>query len=149
MKLFSQTSPIWKYEKIGKSNLTLGGYGCTTSCIADASSYFEEEQNPYNISKMDLYTKDGLVLWKNIGKCFKKFEFEYRYYDYFPKIINAALADPDKVVLLNVSNKKHWVFLMGRSIPLFGYRVSDPYPFPAKVTRRKDIAGFTVLRHKK
>ena len=149
MNFFSQNSPTWKEVKIGRSPWTLGSKGCTTTCVSDASSYFQEEKTPDKLSQKGLtYTLDGLLLWSSIGRVFKKFEFEWRFYSYDKKRIDSAYKDPNKVVLLNVAKGSHWVFLVGRHIPFLGYKISDPFPFPAKTYYRNDIIGGAILKRK-
>jgi hypothetical protein len=148
MIFFSQNDPRWKTDKIGKTTLTLGAFGCTTSCVGDASLYFNEEKTPKVLAKSLEYTKDGLLVWSSIGKVFKKFEFEWRFYTLDRARIDTAFKDPNKVVLLNVDNRRHWVFLVGRYIPFLGYKVSDPYSFPASTYYRKDISGGAILKRK-
>lgn len=147
MQFFSQNDPRWKKEKIGNSKLLLGDYGCTTCCIADASSFFKELKTPLEIAQSDMYTTSGLVLWQKIGRVFKTFEFETRFYTYNKKLINDAFLHPRKVVLLNVNYGKHWVFLVGSSL-LAGYKCSDPYPYPAVMKRYSNIVGGAILRLK-
>lgn len=155
MRFFSQNDPKWSNVKIGKSKYTLGQKGCTLNCISSASSWFDEETTPDVLAKNLSFTPDGRVEWFSIGKFFKNFEFEWRGYTFDWRSysldrqrIDKALKDQNKVVLLNVANGSHWVFLAGRYIPIVGYRVSDPYFYPAKMKYRKDIVGFCILKKK-
>ena len=148
MNFFSQNDPRWSKDKIGDSKWTLGQKGCTIDCVADASSYFGEETTPKEIARMPMFTPDGLILWTRLKYNFKTFEFEYRGYNYDKNKINEALKNPDKVVMVNVDKKAHWVFITGSYIPVFGYKVNDPFPFPSKSTRRNDIVGYAILRRK-
>ena len=145
---YSQHDPRWITQQIGKSRLSLRLFGCTTSCLSMAASYFGETRTPKEVAKSNLYNNEGKVLWKNIASVFDSMVFEWRGYTNDTKRINEALKDPNKCVLLNVSSGKHWVLATGNSIPLFGYKVVDPYPYPAKDTRRKDIVGFAIVRRK-
>lgn len=146
--LYSQNAPENKGIKLGKSNLLLTAYGCTTACLCDAASYFGEIKTPKEVAKSILYNNEGKVLWKNVGSVFDSMEFVWRGYTFDAQRINEALKDPSTCVLLNVENTKHWVLGLGGSIPLFGYKVADPWPYPSKITRRKDIVGYAIIRRK-
>lgn len=148
MNFFSQNSPEWRNTLIGKSDKTVGAYGCTISCVADGSSYFQEEATPGVLAKKLSFTPSGLLIWSSIGKYFKTFQFEWRFYSFDKVRIDEALKDPKRVCLVNVDKGKHWVFVVGRYIPFLGYKVSDPWHFPAKTAYRKDIVGGAILKRK-
>ncbi len=64
---FSQNDLRWKTDKMGISNCTLGRYGCTTSSVATLGTWFKDRLTPKDYAKCQkLYTKDGLIIWKNI-----------------------------------------------------------------------------------
>ena len=160
MTSYSQNDPGWADIQIGSGPYLLGGRngkGCTTACIADASSYFGEDKHPGILARSLQYTDrshplgPGLILWGSIGKVFTSFEFEWRFYAYDKQRIEQGLKDPGRVVLLNVDKGAHWVFLMGKNVPLLGYKCSDPYPHPAKIRRYKPsaIVGGAILRVKR
>jgi hypothetical protein len=145
MIYFSQNDPQWKNVKIGKSNSTLGSYGCTISCIATGGTWFGEEKNPGSLAGKLRFLVDK-VLWASIGEVYKNMKFSWRFYKYDQGLIDEALKNKDKVVLLNISGGAHWVF--GRyKIPLFGYMTQDPYPYPSKMRRvsAKEIVGGAIL----
>lgn len=146
MVYFSQNDPRWRNVRIGQSNVTLGTHGCTIDCIADASSWFCEEKRPDALAQKLLFTKDGRIIWSSIGGFFRTFTFEWRFYKYEEARILEALKNPNKVVLLNISGGAHWVFGISK-VPLLGYRVSDPFPYPAKkrFVSSRDIVGGAVL----
>lgn len=131
---------------MGNSNLTLGRWGCTTSCVATLGTWFNEIKTPKDLALCkNLYTSGGLILWKEIGNIYTKMKFLYRYYTFQEKIIDDSLKNPDTVVLLNVDRGYHWV--AGLSKVLGGYKCSDPYPYPAitRIYKKADICGFAVL----
>lgn len=150
MRYFSQNNPLWKNDKLGSTNLSVGDYGCTTSCICTGGTWFGETITPKELASIHtLYTPTGLVIWNQIGKIFEKMEFLYRYYSFNENLVDEyVVKNPDTVVLLNVNNKKHWVFALKKTAS--GYLCSDPYQFPAKnnVYARTNIDGFAVLKKK-
>jgi hypothetical protein len=150
MIMYSQNDPKWKNDKMGKSTLNLGNYGCTTSCISTLGTWFGEVITPKQLASTEnLYTPQGLVIWRQIDNIFSKMKFMYRYYSFNEKIIDDYLVtNPNTVVLLNVNNRSHWVSALKKVQA--GYLCSDPYPNPAKnrVYPASAINGFSVLIRK-
>ncbi len=143
----SQNDPRWRNIKIGESPYTLGQKGCTLSCVADAASWFQEETTPAWLAQSLYFTSDGRLVWSSIGEKMKKFKFEWRFYLYEEARILEALKNPNKVVLLNISNGAHWVFLLSKVPLMRTYRVSDPFPYPAskRFINSSNIVGGAVL----
>lgn len=131
---------------MGKSSYNLDQWGCTTSDVSTLGTYFGEEIDPGQLSKRLEYTSGGLLVWQSIGRVFKRMQFFWRFYSHDEKMISDALKNPNKVVLLNVDRKKHWVALLGK-VPFFGYRCVDPYMYPAKVRYYKasEVEGGAIL----
>lgn len=145
MTYYSQNNSMWKNVKIGKSNSRIGDYGCTISCIADGGSWFGEERRPDTLAAKLSFLVDK-VIWSSIENVYRNMKFLQRFYAFDSGLIDEALKNPDKVVLLNISGGKHWVFGRFR-IPFFGYMVDDPYPYPSKIRRVsvKEIVGGAIL----
>ena len=137
----SQRDPQWATVKLGKSSLTVGRYGCTTTCISMLTSYFGCYRTPPDIAKiLQKYTPDGLVLWSTLDvPCMK---FVGRIYTRMDSEIDASLKDPDKAVILNVANGSHWVVAIKR-VPLTStYLIADPWDGRVKLsTAYRNITG--------
>jgi lysozyme len=149
MKYYSQNDPAWKYDHLGNSTLTVGDYGCTTSCICALASWFGDKITPKMLAESkNCYTNSGLIIWQQLETVFKHIKFRYRYYHFNEEIIDDALKNPATAVLLQVNNGKHWVSALAKSKT--GYKCSNPYPYPAKtqVYKNNSITGFTVLQEK-
>jgi len=59
-----QTNPKWSRIKMGKSNYTLGAYGCLTICICMAMERLRGyAANPIDAAKNWNYSKDGYLSW--------------------------------------------------------------------------------------
>lgn len=144
---YSQNDPLWKKLKLGYSKLTVGAYGCTTSCICTLASWFGDKITPGQLSQQRFcYTNGGLIIWKQLENVFSKIKFLYRYYSFKEEIVDEYLIkNPDTAVLLNVDRGYHWVSALAKTKT--GYKCSDPYPYPAKlrVYRKDEIDGFSVL----
>jgi hypothetical protein len=123
MTSFSQRDPKWAEKGLGTSGLTMGRYGCTTTCISDLSTYFGKAYDPGQVCDYIKYTSQGLVIW---GSCkFDGYKFERREYGRNDRNILAALKDPNKAVILQVQGY-HWVVATGKTF--FGaYTIADPW----------------------
>jgi ABC-type bacteriocin/lantibiotic exporter with double-glycine peptidase domain len=140
---FCQRDPRWAAQKLGASSLALGRYGCTTTCIADLSTYYGKEFNPSQVCSYIKYTSDGLVIW---GSCqFSQYRFERREYGRNDANIKAALKNPDTSVILQVDGF-HWVVATGTTV--FGnYKIADPwFGDKATVSRYGRITGAAYFR---
>ncbi len=66
MRYLSQRNLLWASEHLGSSSLTMGRFGCTTTCLSMLSDYFRGYISPIQIAhNANNYTKDGLVVWGN------------------------------------------------------------------------------------
>jgi len=112
-------------------------------------SWFKEEKDPGFLAQNLTYTLDGKIIWQSIEKVYKNMKFLWRFYKLNTALVDEALKNPNKVVLLNVDKGYHWVFLLNK-VPLLGYRCVDPYQFPAKVRYYKlsEVVGGTILNRK-
>jgi len=141
MKILSQRNKFWANIKLGSSNLTLGRYGCTTTCISMLSDYFGAFFNPDTLARnVKLYTSDGLIIWKNLMVA--NFKFERREYGRNDTEIMKALKDPNRAVILEVANHSHWVVCIGKT--LFGnYKIADPWfgDISTMARYKNDITG--------
>lgn len=128
MIILSQQDPQWASRKLGASSLTVGRFGCTTTCIAMLSDYFGHYIDPGKLaSNVNNYTKGGLVIWKNLNSQLKNFKWVWREYGYAKKNLEAALADPNRAVILEVNDKSHWVVLQSRNRITGELYVYDPW----------------------
>jgi hypothetical protein len=147
---YSQNDPVWKNFKIGDSSLSVGDYGCLISCIATLSSYFGENKTPGELCRIKkLFTPSGLVIWKKIDEVYKTMRFLYRYYQFNERVADdALLKDPNKCIIFQVDNKKHWVSALKKVYG--GYVCHNPWSYPAsnKTYKFREITGMAALIHK-
>jgi hypothetical protein len=137
----SQRDPRWSFKTIGNSNSTIGQYGCTITCIAMASSWFNCYQDPGWMAK-NLRFLDDKILWQSIDEktCF---DFEWRFYKHDPLRISDGLNSINKICLLQVYNR-HWVVAL-KKVP-FGYWVADPWSGVGKFYSVSSISGGAILK---
>ena len=114
MKILRQTNPVWKNLSLGGSKLTIGGFGCTSTALAEANNKFGAQCTPVDVSNhKEFYTSEGLILWTKLDLKYVKFEANGREYKYNEQRIFDSLTNPKKCVLLQVMFPKagqHWVF---------------------------------------
>ena len=127
MIYLSQRDQRWSQVKLGQSSLTVGRYGCTTTCISMLSDYFGCLVYPDAIAKnVYNYTKDGLVIWEALK--FAKMRFAQRVQGRpSDSLIQACLKDPDKAIILQVDNGQHWVVALSKNFFGNDYTVLDPW----------------------
>ena len=142
MQILSQGDKRWSKFNLGASTLTVGRFGCTTTCISMLSDYFGCYVSPDKLAKdVSHYTKDGLVIWQAF--VFKKMKFVVREHGEKRQNIIAAIKDPDMAVILQVDNGRHWVAAMGVTKDGKDYIVADPW-FGKKVNAKavyKNVTG--------
>lgn len=145
MLTFSQQDPRWAKQKLGKSNCTIGRYGCTTTDICMGYDWFyNSRMTPNQCAEKLNYTKDGLILWESLKNIKLKLISRLRYRN--DKAIQDALKNPDLISILEV-NSNHWLFLIGRKLPILGYKVVDPWDGKIKYTNayRNNITGCAII----
>lgn len=126
MSYFSQRDQRWVKDKLGASQLTVGRYGCTTTAISMLSSYFGCLRLPSELAHdVHNYTKDGLIVWKNLS--FPKMKFVGREYTRNDEKIREYLKDPSKAVILEVNNHAHWVVAVSPTWTGNDYNIVDPW----------------------
>lgn len=126
MLSLSQQDTRWAASKLGASEITVGKYGCTTTCISMISHDFNCYKSPLELAhNANNYTPDGLILWNNFNTTFKdQMRFVWRGYgaggratpmlDFSPLL--AALKNPNQRVALEVNNGAHWVKLVKKNV---------------------------------
>lgn len=110
-----------------------------------AASFFGDTINP-KVAAMSLsYTQDALLIWKSINKIFQKTNFSWRFYKYDQKLIDGALKDPNKTLILHVDNGGHWVFALKRIPFTSKFWVLDPWDGKKKIYSGV-VGGATFIR---
>lgn len=122
---FNQRDARWANKVMKPSNLQLGRYGCTTTCIADLSTYFGDNLTPANVCDKIKYTKDGLIIWQSVN--FKTFGFWQRQVGRKDADIKHALQDKNMAVILQVANGSHWVVCTGYDAVNNIFKIADPF----------------------
>ena len=126
MQSFSQLDARWSSDKIGRSSLTIGRWGCCISSIAMIATYFGEVITPPELAhNVANFTPDGLVDWGKIK--LKTMKFDARERKLNKERIALYLKDPNKAVILNVNGGAHWVVGIRKTLLGDSYVVLDPW----------------------
>ena len=148
MTSFSQRDARWANVKIGSSNLTIGRFGCTISCIADLTSYFLPILDPAAVAKKIAFNSNAEVLWQSCN--FPAFIFDRRQLNFDYADILAAYRDPNRAVILNVANASHWVVVSGINHRAGYFNIADPWlgDFSDMSRYKNSIQGAAYFRKK-
>jgi hypothetical protein len=78
-KVFSQRDPKWRYDKLGFSNLTLGGYGCLITSLASMLYYFGyRDETPKTVNaklKKNKGFVGALLVWSAVERVWPRVKF--------------------------------------------------------------------------
>lgn len=121
MLTLSQSDKRWSTNKIGKSSLTVGRWGCTLTSLSMLSSFYGCYKSPAELAVIPgLFTPQGLLIWGMVEKVFKgKIKFVFRYGQGNKAVRNdkairdSILNSPKTSVILEVRNHSHWVVATG------------------------------------
>lgn len=155
----SQLDLRWASSKLGASPLTVGHYGCTTSCVSMVSADLDCYKSPLDLAKNAAnYTDGGLIIWNNLNKVFEgKMRFVWRGYgykgpgrvsemrDFDP--LHAALNSPLQRVILQVNNGEHWVKLEKKNVFGNDWTAIDPLGGVScqVLAKYKNITGYAIF----
>jgi len=130
----SQVDDRWRYEKLGTSTSTIGGYGCLITSVSMMLKYFGFDTDPSRLNKL-LASNGGfyngnLFVWGSLSKLFPGVTFGYRYDGAALDKIDAQLA-LKKPVIIHVdfvpstpAVDEHWVLVVGKQDG--SYIINDP-----------------------
>lgn len=139
MILLSQRNPRWSMIKLSPSFLTVGRYGCTTTCICMLSDYFKCFTLPsVAVGHHIKYTQEGMIIWQSID--FPGFKFDRRIREFNEKEILASLTRRDGAAILAIDKDSHWVVAIRKLIGDW-YVVADPWDGRRRLLNRKRISG--------
>ena len=147
----SQQDPRWSGKMMGNSGVSIGKAGCLlTDLTMMYDWFFNKTATPDWVASHIQFTDHnysggaGLVIWASITNvglhCVTRTQGRN------DSVIQEGLANPNECVMLQVNNS-HWLFLIGRWIPLLGYKVIDPWDGRTKYTNAygNNITGSVVI----
>jgi len=150
MIIVSQKDSRWKWDLIGKSYLSIGGWGCLITSLSMLSDWYGEWKTPKWMAKNLNFTTGGCLYWTSLnGKM--PFNFVYRYYKRDDSKIKSILYSKDNACVLEVpyGKYKHWVALIGFDSKK-GYKIADPIDGKIRYLFDKysAITGFAEIARK-
>jgi hypothetical protein len=140
---FSQQDPRWASTKY-QDGFTIGRYGCEITNLAMIYDwFFLSNKTPLYVAQ-NLKFNNGDILWSSLPKI--NLKLEKRYYSRDDNRITQALNNPNECCTVQVNNN-HWLFIIGRKLPVLGYKVTDPWLGDTCYTNRykNNITGFAVI----
>jgi hypothetical protein len=127
--MFTQFNQL-DYPKVylGNTSYTVARWGCLSLVVNMGYNFlFGKNVQPPEIVKILSYSSSGNLLWPSLLKLdlklVKRISQTSTPYD----AINAGYKNPNQFVALEVKNGAHFVWLIGRYIPLLGYRIVNPF----------------------
>lgn len=139
--MYKQYDPKWGLDKMGTSTSIIASKGCVISSVSMALSAIGKSYNPGTLNKWLTnnkgYINGNTFVWNSVDTLGLKFEGKFG---------NSKIKDAlksDKVVIVNVRNKTHWVLATGYTNDIIS--VNDP-GYSLSSYKLSEIAdGNTVL----
>jgi len=143
----SQRDPHWSNVPLGFSNLTIGGYGCTITCISMLACLNPDEVNA-RLKAVNGFSNGNLVIWTKIKEAIPWLEFEWRGYSFDNERVKGAidtygacLVEVDFDGKIATPSDKHWVLYKGDQ------KMIDPWTGVEKSTGWYPlIKGFAIIK---
>lgn len=130
-----QKDTRWRYDKLGTSASTIGGYGCLITCASMMLRYFGFDTDPGRLNKWLIansgYHNDNLFVWGSMNGYDERITFGARYNYAALDKVDAQLAKGLPVIVnvdLNPATPaldEHWVLVVGKVDG--SYMINDPW----------------------
>lgn len=122
MTYYGQTDKRWSKELLGFSKLTIGGYGCVVTALANLHNHlFDTKITP---SEMNIKLKEvkaftgALIIWQRVPLAFPKLKFIARDRNYNNALVKAWITIYPRVpvigqVWVSVKWPSHFFLMIG------------------------------------
>lgn len=143
MKIFNQQNYPKSY--LGKTKYTVARWGCLDTVVTQIYNYiFGKEITPDIMAKKLEFNENGELLWNSLKNV--NLNLKSRVRTYRKDLIDQSFKNPNEFIALQVKNS-HWVWVIGRYIPYFGYKIADPIGGKIRYTNYYDnkITGHAVI----
>jgi hypothetical protein len=126
----SQRDKRWGSKKLGFSDVTISGYGCTITSLAMMAGLTPDKVNEI-LKASGGYAQENLVIWNKVS-VIPNLTFNYRYYTYENAKVK-QIIDTDGACLVEVDGKpiggyRHWLLYIGNK------QLIDPWDGQIKST---------------
>lgn len=146
IKPLGQRDSRWANERLGTSNTTIGGYGCTITCLTMLLNYYGYNETPSTVNKKltnnNGFLNGNLLIWQAIPKIWDRIKFEWRGYGYNNDNVSKNLPCLVEVDFdgTTKTDDKHWVLFKGDK------RMNDPWTGLDEPTSKYSIlTGYAVI----
>lgn len=139
--IVSQRDPKWSSVKLGTSTTTLGGYGCTITCLGFLVGLTPDKVNE-RMNAVGGYANGNLVIWTKVQEAIGVTCYRYTTYDN-AKVVEAissngaCLAEVDAKAIGGTG--KHWVVMIGNKL------VEDSWFGEQRPTSNYTFTGYTTV----
>lgn len=151
MTWYSQTDKRWSKEKLGFSNLTIGGYGCTITSISNWLKFYGIDSPPNKVNQdlkdvrgfaSDAYGNKALVIWSAVVKAYPQMKHLKRVFNYNNWEVAWWIYVKKTPVLVEVrvKNGRHWVLYIG------GRQMVDPLIGGIRPTSTWTPTGYSLFQ---
>lgn len=108
MRKYRQVDEQWSRDTLGKTNYTIGRWGCTITCICMLwTRFYKDDFLPSRAAKQFKFTNDGRLYWSSD---FSGMKFIRRGYGDPAKELMKEYVSKEKGMIIEV-NYTHWVVL--------------------------------------
>ena len=161
LQIFSQNDPNWSNQRLGTSNVTIGGYGCIITCLAMACTYFGINTNPAIIdnnltdyggySDGNMYNFHGTEKVSNLKETASVFsDCSNSGYNAILEFIKEGVNNPNKICIVQIDFvpltsdfDSHYV-IVNKVIDSNNIEIIDPWT--GTIRPLSDYYGATVKR---
>lgn len=142
MVIFNQQDYPKSY--LGKTKFTVSRWGCLVTVITMIYDYvYDRKMTPDSCAHKLEFMPSGDLIWDSLKNVSLRLVARVRRFD--KAGIDSAFRNPNQFIALQVNNS-HWVWVIGRYIPYFGYRIVDPlHGDKCYSNRYKKITGHAVI----
>lgn len=82
LPVLSQRNLLWKYKKLGNSNVTIGDYGCVITCLTMISKMLDVSRVNDLFKEKEVYVEQNLVYWVKVPDALSNLVFKWRSWTY-------------------------------------------------------------------
>jgi len=143
MVIFNQQNYPKSY--LGNTKFTLARWGCLDTVITMIYDFINgKEMTPDTMAMKLSFLDTGDLVWGSLSKVGLKLKSRVR--TYRKDLIDLSYKNPDEFIALQVKGS-HWVWVIGRYIPILGYKIVDPLGGKKRYTNyyENKITGHAVI----
>lgn len=146
---YSQRDPRWKNNKLGFSNLTIGGYGCLVTALSALITHITGTPHTPDRVNEDLKKakafSGALLIWSRVPIAYPQLKWIWRGYNYNNWQVSTYVYIRKLPVLVEVNASKigaskHWVLFVGDR------KMLDPWIGKIEPTSKYPLTGYALYQ---